>query len=315
MRREDLRLHAADREHAPAEGGLTRHRRVGTHAAAREQRDESGEDGDAGAGAVLGDGAGGHMDVDVLTLDHAGLDAEPFGVAPHVRERSARRLLHHVPELARDLDVALAGHARGLDEENGSAEWRPREAGGDTGDRGAFGDLALELRFAEMTNEIRLLDRYRRRGVDDDVVGLRFGPGVLRFVRVLARSTSDVEGGRAAKLLDLAIQLPDASLTGVVAHDRREGVVGDGELALLDAVLARSLGDEVAPRDVDLLVGRVAGQLDDLESIAERSRQRLERVRRAHEHDLGEVERQLEVVIGERLVLFGIEDLEQRGLG
>jgi len=64
----------------------------------------------------------------------------------------------------------------------------------------------------------------------------------------------------------------------------------------------------------ELLQFRVATQLDDLEPISKRRRQRLERVGRAHEHHLGQVERELQVVIGEALVLLGVEHLQQRGL-
>ena len=132
---------------------------------------------------------------------------------------------------------------------------------------------------------------------------------------VLGRLAARPRGQRHGQLLDLTIELPDAGLAGVIAYDRAERVVGEGDLAVGDAVLARSPCDQVAARDVDLLVGRVAGELDDLQAIAERCRHRLEDVRGAHEHHLGEIERELEVVVAERVVLFRVEDLEHRGAG
>ncbi len=60
---------------------------------------------------------------------------------------------------------------------------------------------------------------------------------------------------------------------------------------------------------------RVALQLDDLQAIAQRRRQRVEGVRGADEDHLGQIEGQLQVVIGEGLVLLGIEHLEQGALG
>src|SRR5690606_38358032 len=161
------------------------------------------------------------------------------------RERGARRLLHHVAELAGDLDLALARHARGLDEEDRAAERRPREPGGHAGDGGALGDLALELRLAEVLDERVLADDERR---NDDV-------------RLLPR---DLEGRRTAELLDLAVELPDAGLPRVVADDGEERVVGDVELPAADAVLGGAFRQEVPLRDVHLLVRRVAGELDDL---------------------------------------------------
>jgi len=57
---------------------------------------------------------------------------------------------------------------------------------------------------------------------------------------------------------------------------------------------------------------RVAGQLEDLHAVAQRTGNGVEHVRRRDEEDLGQVERHVEVVIAERVVLFRIEDLEQR---
>src|SRR3982750_1206070 len=63
---------------------------------------------------------------------------------------------------------------------------------------------------------------------------------------------------------------------------------------------------------VALLLPGVARQLDDLEAIAQRPRDRVELVGGRDEHHLRQIEGDLEVVIAERVVLFGIEDLEQR---
>ena len=67
--------------------------------------------------------------------------------------------------------------------------------------------------------------------------------------------------------------------------------------------------------DFSLLLAGVAAEFDDLHAIAQGRRKRFERVGGGDEHDFGEIERLLEVMIGERRVLLRVEDLEQRGLG
>ena len=57
---------------------------------------------------------------------------------------------------------------------------------------------------------------------------------------------------------------------------------------------------------------RVAGELDDLHPVAKRRRDRVEHVRRGDEQHLGQVERHLQVVVLEAVVLLRVEDLEQR---
>ncbi len=81
--------------------------------------------------------------------------------------------------------------------------------------------------------------------------------------------------------------------------------------ALGQAVLPYLAGEEVAAGDLQLLVLGVAGQLDDLHAVAQRPGDRVLDVGGADEEDAGEVERHVQVVVGERVVLRGVEHLEQ----
>ena len=75
------------------------------------------------------------------------------------------------------------------------------------------------------------------------------------------------------------------------------------------------LRDQVGAGDRGLLVGGVAGELDDLQAVAQRGGHGAEIVRGAEEDHLGEVEGELQVVVDEGPVLLGVEDLQQGGLG
>ena len=90
-----------------------------------------------------------------------------------------------------------------------------------------------------------------------------------------------------------------------------DGRIGHRELVGLQAVLLDLLRQQVAARDVALLILGVSGDADDLHAIEERRRD-VQAVRRAHEHHLGEIEVHLEIVIVEGAVLLRIEHLEQR---
>ena len=68
---------------------------------------------------------------------------------------------------------------------------------------------------------------------------------------------------------------------------------------------------QVTLRDVDLLVLGIARETDDLHAIEQRRRD-VHAVSGADEHDLGQIEIDLEIMVVERAVLLGIEDLEQR---
>ena len=74
-------LQAADGQDQAAEGDLAGHGDVGADGFLQEQADaESGEHGDARAGAVLRDRAGGDVDVDVGLRELLFVDAEGLGV-------------------------------------------------------------------------------------------------------------------------------------------------------------------------------------------------------------------------------------------
>ena len=70
--------------------------------------------------------------------------------------------------------------------------------------------------------------------------------------------------------------------------------------------------DEVALGDLQFFRFGVAGQFDDFQPVAQRGMDRLQPVRRGDEQHARQVERQIEVMVGERVVLRRVEHFEQR---
>ena len=69
------------------------------------------------------------------------------------------------------------------------------------------------------------------------------------------------------------------------------------------------LGDQVAFCDFDLFMFGIAGQADDFHPVQKRARH-VECVGRGHEHHVRQVIVDLKVVIVERAVLFGVQNLK-----
>ena len=145
----------------------------------------------------------------------------------------------------------------------------------------------------------------------------------LRGPRIAARSSGpivtllhaafgDAHRDVAQHRADLALEVAHARFARVVVDDRHQRVVADLALFRLEPCRFELARDEVAPRDLQLFLGGVARKLDDLHAVAQRSRNRVEHVRRADEHHARQVERHREVVVAERRVLLGVEHLEQR---
>ena len=72
------------------------------------------------------------------------------------------------------------------------------------------------------------------------------------------------------------------------------------------------LVDQMVGRDLQLLFFRVPGDLEHFHPVFQRRRYRVEHVRGGDEQHLRQIERHVEIMIPERVVLFRIEHLEQR---
>src|SRR5204863_10074298 len=114
---------------------------------------------------------------------------------------------------------------------------------------------------------------------------------------------------------DLPLELTHAALARVFGHHAFDGLVGELDVLALESRLLELTRNEIALRDLALLLLRVPGELHDLHAVEQRSGNVLHEVTGADEEDLTEIERNAEVVIGEGVILRGIEHLEQRARG
>ena len=122
-----------------------------------------------------------------------------------------------------------------------------------------------------------------------------------------ARSNLSADGS------DLAFQAADAGFACVITDDALQRLIRKTHLRGAQSVFSDLARDEVAARDSYLLLVRVTGEIDDLHPIIERAGYGFRRVGSRDEEDLGKIEGDLQVVVAEFAVLFGVEDLEQCG--
>src|SRR5205807_4292152 len=117
-------------------------------------------------------------------------------------ERGRGRLLHHVAELAGDLELAGAREARGLDEQHVATDGRPGEAGRNPRLVGPAADVRDEAALAQQLDDLlRAHDALAR--------ALALG--------VLARHLP-------AHRADLALEVPYARLARVALDDQLQRV-------------------------------------------------------------------------------------------
>src|SRR3569623_1578993 len=101
----------------------------------------------------------------------------------------------------------------------------------------------------------------------------------------------------------LPLQVAHPGLARVAVDDLGHRRVLEHHLLLVQAVLLQLLGDQELPRDVHLLLARVARDLQHLEAVPQGGGDGIHHVRRGDEHDLRQVEGDLEEVVREAVVL------------
>lgn len=79
----------------------------------------------------------------------------------------------------------------------------------------------------------------------------------------------------------------------------------------VEAGVGEFLRYEVAAGYLHFLLGDISAELNDLHTVEERPRNGVEVVGGGNEHHVREVVVDVEIVVVERLVLFGVEDLEE----
>src|ERR1044071_9890865 len=103
--------------------------------------------------------------------------------------------------------------------------------------------------------------------------------GRVGDLELLGASLRDLGRRLAADVGDAALEVADAGLARVLADDRAQRLVDERQLALLQAVQAKLLRQQVALRDAELLVLRVARELDHVHAVEQRAGDRVEGVR------------------------------------
>ena len=292
-RRKRLLPDPADRQHEAAEGDLTGHRNVLADRLIPEGRHDRGGDRDAGGRPVLGNRPGGHVDVQIVFVEELGRDAQLRGLGADKADGRARRLLHHIPELTGEDQIVVPRRQQaGFDEEHVAAGFGPRHARRHARPRDPERDFLVEARRPEIIGHVR--------GLDAHLFAASIPGDYPR---------RDLSGDGA----DLPLQAPNAGFARVVAHDPSNCRVVELDAAGGQAMLFELPRNEIAPRDVELLLFAVACKRDDLHAIDERGMYGAELIGGGDEEHARQIDVDFEVVIAKRVVLGRIEHLEERG--
>ena len=217
------------------------------------------------------------------------VDAEVGRTGAHDGAGRLDAFLHHVAETARTLHAPLAGEDLSFDNEHFTTHGRPGQAVDDAHARLLAGKADRVLGGPKIGAEAFGLDHHLFRHAAALLVG--------------------GEHNLAEDLADETLKSAHARLAGPVADDVDDGLSGEVDLFSLEPRGAKLLGNQVVLGDVDLLLLGIARKRNHLHAV-QQGRRNVVAVRGRHKHHVGEIHRNLHVVVGKRVVLFGIKHLE-----
>ena len=184
------------------------------------------------------------MNMQIFIGETLRVHLELISLGAHITHRRPGALLHHVAQLAGEIELALARHGAGLDEQYVSAKGGPGQTGGHAGHRGP--ELGVR------GDALRPQDARYVLGADGHAFGLALGHPAGRI---------------AAQGANLPFQVPQTRLTGVGLDQKLDGRILYLELLGVQAVLLALARHQVALGDLELVLGRIAGNLDNLHAV------------------------------------------------
>ena len=132
---------------------------------------------------------------------------------------------------------------------------------------------------------------------------------------VLLAVLEDRQDALAAQRSDDSFELTDAGFTSVVADQIGQDIFRKRELGSFQTVGFQLLLDQMVLGDIQFLDLGVGTELDDLETVSELVRDIVHVVRGRDEQDVGEIIGFFEIMVGEREVLFRVEDFQHGARG
>ena len=227
------------------------------------------------------------MDVNIDFFIEIFRQAIALRSCPNIGKRRLDGFLHDVTEFTGHDHPSRSFHNAGFDGQQFSADFRPGQTDGET-------DLILAFRFT--MSEFRHA-QILRNGVCCNGNFFR----CLRLDKFFGNFATD--GGY------FSLQIPNTRFPRVLSNNPQQGASRKFDIFVLQPVGFHFLGDKIFFCDLQFFLFRVSGNADHFHSVLKRRRNSLQNVGRCNEHDVGQIVVQVQIIVIEGDVLFGIKNL------
>jgi len=228
------------------------------------------------------------MNVHIPPLKNIGMEFQFSRMTLEILHGQHGRLFHHIAQVPRDGQGALALAQAALHIENLPAGSRPRQAGHHP--RKIIPLIGFLIVFSYT----------------------KIFPDVLhRNLHMVCFPEGDLLGHPAYDPGNLLVEFPHPRLTRVVLNDMLQHLFGYPELTWPHTVVLQLLGHQMATGNLHLFLHQVAAYFNEFQPVAQRRGNGAQGVGRSDEHHLAQIVFQLHIVVVKFTILLRIKDLQQ----
>ena len=211
----------------------------------------------------------------------------------NIAHRRLRRFLHHFAEFPRRGQPAFAFHDRRFRHQHRPAHFGPGQSR-----RQSDFVVLLQPEFAVLQHAEEII--HVRRG-DFHLDGFFFGYDLARHL--------------PRDVLNLALQISHARFMRVVPDDLQQAFIREAQVFRLQTRRFQRTLHQKPLRNLKLFFFRVTRKPQNLHTVLQGLRNRVQYVRRAHKHHFRQVVLHVQIMVRERVVQFRVKHFHQRRRG
>ena len=286
-------LQSADSQNTAPNGNLAGHGHIPTDGNACQRGNQGGAHRYARRWTILGNSALGEMDMNILCFIEVWAYPQLLSIGADIAHSSVDGFLHYIAQVASKLQFSGAIHHIDLNFQSFPANSSPGKSCNQPHLICTRKPIWQILTNAQKTFQIS--------------TGNRDALGSIR--------RQQLHIGFPTNLPKTALQVPNTGLPGVAGNNLPDRILRNPKLDFFQTVFLQLLGNQVVFGDHHLFFVSVGAQLNDLHSVKQGPGNGIQCVCSGDKHHIRQVNRNFQVMIPVRTVLFAIEHFQERCAG
>ena len=240
---------------------------------------------------------------------------------PRPVKRNAARFFHYIAHLTSKHKSALSCKRRRLYQERIAAHTRPGKTNCRSRNVSLFYFAFVEHRFSKIffqiwrikgKNLFRIKEILNTKSLDFLCRLLFRFCSLYCLVVLFVRLKHYFRNYFTVNFIKVTLVVTDSCLARIFFCNPEKRRLRIFYLTFFQTVLLKIFWNKIFFCNLKFFLINIAGKLDNLSTVKQRFRNRIKRIRRKNEEHIGNVERQIKVIVAERNVLLRVKNLKKR---